>query len=68
MAALPCALSLGALLAHFPGAARWERLGADARSPGAPPEPGAALGGGPPSPLVRGEAPGRGPRAARPAC
>jgi hypothetical protein len=50
---LPCALSLGALLAHFPGAARWERLGADARSPGAPPEPGAAAGRGPPSRLVR---------------
>ncbi len=51
---LPYALSLGALLAHFPGATRWERLGAGARSPGAPPEPGAAAGGGPPNPLVRG--------------
>jgi hypothetical protein len=51
---LPCALSLGALLAHFPGATRWERLGADARSPGAPPEAGAAAGGGPPNPPVRG--------------
>ncbi len=51
---LPYALSLGALLAHFPGAARWERLGADASSRGAPPEAGAAAGGGPPNPLVRG--------------
>ncbi len=50
---LPYALSLGALLAHFPGAARWERLGADARSPAAPPGPGAA-GGGPPNRMVRG--------------
>jgi len=50
---LPYALSLGALLARFPGAARWERLGADARGPGATPGPGAA-GGRPPNPMVRG--------------
>ncbi|HEY6106344.1 MAG TPA: hypothetical protein VIV59_10205 [Anaeromyxobacteraceae bacterium] len=51
---LPYALSLGALLAHFPGEARWERLGADACRPGAPAGPGAAASGGSPNPLVRG--------------
>jgi hypothetical protein len=45
---LPYALSLVALLAHFPGAARWERL----RSGGGPGGPGAA-GGRPPARMVR---------------
>ncbi len=51
---LPYALSLAALLGHFPGAARWERLGAGAAGGGAPPPDGSPPGGGPPSRMVRG--------------
>jgi hypothetical protein len=53
---LPYVLSLGALLAHFPGAARWERLGAGATGGGTiGPRPGAtAAGSGPPNKMVRG--------------
>lgn len=54
---LPWALSLGALLVHFPGAARWERLraGAAAGGAGRSPSGGAPPGGGapPPSRMVR---------------
>jgi len=54
--ALPYALSLGALLAHFPGAARWERLGAGAAGGGTTgPRPGGTgAGSGPRNPMVRG--------------
>lgn len=49
---LPFALSAGALLAHYPGRSRWERLGADARPPGGPDRPrGPDRPGGP---MVRG--------------
>ena len=52
---LPYALSLAALLAHFPGAARWERLGGGAGSGEKGPRPGGpATGAGPPRRMVRG--------------
>ncbi len=52
---LPYAVSLFALLVHFPGAARWRRLGAATGdgAPGGPPGPG-AVGGGTPNRMVRG--------------
>ncbi|HEU4382193.1 MAG TPA: hypothetical protein VFR85_01720 [Anaeromyxobacteraceae bacterium] len=48
---LPWLLSLGALLAHFPSASRWERLGAGASGEG--PRPGASPGAGSPNRMVR---------------
>jgi hypothetical protein len=52
---LPYALSLGALLFHFPSARRWERLGAGATAggPGGP-AGGTAAGAGPSKRMVRG--------------
>lgn len=49
---LPFALAAGALLAHYPGRGRWERLGADARPPGGPDRPRGPDGPG--RPMVRG--------------
>ena len=52
---LPYALSLAALLGHYPGTARWERLGAGAtRGEGAQRPGGPAPGAGPPNRMVRG--------------
>lgn len=53
---LPYALSLGALLFHFPSARRWERLGAGATAggPGGPGSGGTTAGAGPPNRMVRG--------------
>lgn len=49
---LPYALSLGALLLHFPSAARWERLGRGGGETG--PRSGGTASGGPPGRMVRG--------------
>ena len=52
---LPWGLSLAALLAHFPGAGRWERLGAGATGGEGGPGPGGPPpSAGPPSRMVRG--------------
>ncbi len=51
---LPYLLSLGALLAHFPGAARWERLGAGAAGQQGPRPGGPATGAGSSGRMVRG--------------
>ena len=51
---LPYALSLGALLAHVPGAGRWQRLGAGAAGEAGPRPGGPGTGAGPPNRMVRG--------------